>query len=65
MIISCSGFGGKEIARKFDKFWPVADQIEKSSQRDRALALLKQFKDQEQQKSDELKVKEIIDARRT
>lgn len=65
LIIGCSGFAGKEIAKKFDKFWPSGDQPGKETIRERALARLKEFKVKEQQQRDEIKVKEIIDGRRS
>lgn len=64
MIISCSGFAGKEIVKRFDKLWPPVQSEKKISIREKALQQLKKLKEIDEKNKDLEKVKAILDGSR-
>lgn len=60
-IIASSGYNAKNIVKKFDKLWPMEGEV-KNGVGAQQLAMLKQFKEQEQVAN---AMKEIKNGRRS
>lgn len=60
LIIGSSGMAGKEIARKFDRLWPVKEKKSAPSITDRALQQLKKFRELDEKNADLKKAKELL-----